>query len=247
MSQDPYQRPAGTGEADDLQFERAEPAPPPAGVGEPVATSASAPPAAPPGITVCAACHRPISNMYFEARGKVVCPRCRDAVESAASASGGAFVKALLYGIIAGAAGAAIWYAVRRYWNLQHGIVALAVGLMVGGAVRTGSGRRGGTSYQLLAVVLTYLAIAGNYLPDLLAIGFSRNDPPLLVVVNAVIGALLQPFLRGMSGVIGMIIIAFALWEAWRMNASPQIVFNGPYHLAPAHVAPPPMSPSIRA
>jgi hypothetical protein len=37
---------------------------------------------------------------------------------------------------------------------------------MVGGAVRTGSGERGGRIYQFLAVFLTYSAIVGMFLPE---------------------------------------------------------------------------------
>jgi len=46
--------------------------------------------------------------------------------------------------------------------------VAVLVGVMVGKAVRKGSGGRGGRGYQVLAVVLTYCCIAANYVPDVI-------------------------------------------------------------------------------
>ena len=45
----------------------------------------------------------------------------------------------------------------------EIGLVAIVVGLLVGGAVRKGSGARGGWFYQLMAVALTYAAISGSY------------------------------------------------------------------------------------
>ncbi len=58
-----------------------------------------------------------------------------------------------------------IYYAIIRTTGWNIGIVAVLIGLMVGGAVRKGSGNRGGLGYQLLAVFLTYSAIAAMLLP----------------------------------------------------------------------------------
>ena len=73
--------------------------------------------------------------------------------------------KALLLGSIAAAVGAVIYYAITQITGLNLALVAVVVGLMVGGAVKAGSGHRGGRFYQLLAVLLTYTAIAAMYLP----------------------------------------------------------------------------------
>ena len=92
MTYDPQCPPGGTDAIDDLQFDRAEPAPIPApqspagatpGLGEPIPATSSPPFPGAPAVTVCAACHEPIADVYFEGNGKVVCPRCRDAVLAA--------------------------------------------------------------------------------------------------------------------------------------------------------------------
>jgi hypothetical protein len=138
--------------AEELQFDQAE-----------FTTPATAGPA-------CTVCKQPIAEEYYELGGKVICTRCRQGVEAAfrgGSRLSRAF-KALVLGSIAAVIGALIYYAIIRMtgWNL--GIVAVVIGLMVGGAVRKGSGNRGGRGYQFLALFLTYSAIALMLVPDVL-------------------------------------------------------------------------------
>jgi hypothetical protein len=49
-------------------------------------------------------------------------------------------------------------------WNFS--LVAILVGYMVGGAVKTGSRGWGGRFYQFLAIFLTYSALVGMFLPE---------------------------------------------------------------------------------
>ena len=77
-------------------------------------------------------------------------------------------------GLLAGLAGAALWYAVRRTTGFEIGLIAIVVGLMVGVAVRKGSKGRGGWFYQTLAVVLTYGCICAQYMPDIVQ-GFVQH------------------------------------------------------------------------
>ncbi len=139
--------PEEDGEA--LQFDQAE-----------FATPASDGPA-------CTVCHRPIADEYYELNGKVFCARCRHGVE-AAFRGGSPFarvIKALILGSVAAAVGASIYYAIIRTTGWNIGLVSVVVGLMVGGAVRRGSGNRGGLGYQFLALFLTYSAIVAMLLP----------------------------------------------------------------------------------
>lgn len=120
--------------------------------------------------THCSACSTAIPDVYYEANGKVVCSSCRDKIEAALSQGSrlGRVVKACGFGTIAAAIGAILYYAIMRITGLNIGLVAVVVGLMVGGAVKAGSGSRGGRFYQLLAVFLTYSAIAAMYIPDMM-------------------------------------------------------------------------------
>ena len=115
----------------------------------------------------CGVCHSPIDGEYYETGGKVFCPSCRHNVEAAFR--GGSRVarvfKALILGSVASAVGAVLYYAILRATGYNIGLVAVVVGVMVGRAVRTGTGGRGGRFYQFLAVFLTYSAIVAMYVP----------------------------------------------------------------------------------
>jgi len=44
---------------------------------------------------------------------------------------------------------------------------------------------------------------------------------------------LAAPFLAGAQNLIGLLIIGFALWEAWKFNARRQVPISGPYQIGP--------------
>ena len=83
---------------------------------------------------------------------------------------------ATVLGLLAGLAGATLWYLVRVSTGYELGLIAIVVGLIVGVAVRKGSRERGGWFYQTLAIVLTYACIGAQYLPDVLAAARRRTS-----------------------------------------------------------------------
>jgi hypothetical protein len=74
---------------------------------------------------------------------------------------GANMVGALVYGLVAGAIGAAIWFAIVVVTNYQVGLLAVIIGALVGTGVMIGSGRKRNMRLQLLSVVLTLAAMAG--------------------------------------------------------------------------------------
>jgi hypothetical protein len=146
MSSEPDDRPPAPAT---LQFDRAE-----------YAESA----AASTGIR-CALCKQLIPASYYEINGRVTCPACRENVVRTAMRGSrfGRFLRASFAGALAGAVGAGIYFGVAAISGYEIGLIALVVGLLVGGAVRWGSRARGGWFYQLLAIFLTYMAIASSY------------------------------------------------------------------------------------
>ena len=135
---------------DDIQFDQAEYATP-----------------APAGPT-CGLCHQPIADAYYEIGGKVFCTTCRGRIEQAFRGGSrlGRVLKAFVFGTAAALAGGALYFAIIRTTGITpYGLIAVVVGFMVGGAVKAGSGNRGGLFYQFLAVFLTYSSIVAMHVP----------------------------------------------------------------------------------
>lgn len=129
---------------------------------------------------VCAACGQTVDGTYYEINGQAHCDPCCGEIE--ADRLGGSrparVLRATILGIIAGAVGAAIYYTVAALTGYEIGLIALLVGLLVGGAVRWGSKARGGWFYQCLAMFLTYAAIGVSY--GLFMAQAIAEDPSLL-------------------------------------------------------------------
>jgi hypothetical protein len=215
-------------------------------------------PRAEAAASACGACQRTIPDQYFEAGGQVFCPACKAAVQ--ASLTGGSrfvrLLKATLFGSVAAAVSAAAWYGIVKLTGYELGIVAVVVGLVVGGAVRAGAERRGGWLYQSLAVLLTYVAIATSYVPMVMdsyreqavkeaapeesasEVGESGGEvapkevDEVLVLVVGIVGGFVLPVAQVFDGgFIGLLIVSFALYEAWKINKRQRIDFSGPFQL----------------
>jgi hypothetical protein len=181
------------------------------------------------------------------------------------------FVRALTFGLLGAAAGAAIYFAILALTGYEIGLVAIVVGLIVGKAVHVGSRGRGGWAYQTLAVSLTYSAIVVTYIPFILfaadeqfaleeaefadgqvtvtamvpnvdagdAVPIEISDAELaeleaelaalemdpIGIGGVLMGvgflfviAALAPVLAGFENIVGLLIIGFALHQAWSLN-----------------------------
>jgi len=117
----------------------------------------------------CVLCSGVIEKSYFQLAGQTVCPTCAQQANAGQSRPSHSLVlRALLYGVGA-ALVCSICYAVITYaTGLELAIAAIAVGYLVGRAVRIGSNGLGGRRCQIIAVVLTYLSITTSYIPLLI-------------------------------------------------------------------------------
>lgn len=235
------------------------------------------------GQVQCGFCGREAQGVYFQVGDTVSCTGCKNEREAGPRGSRlGRFSKALVFGLVAGAIGAALWYGVRRLTGYEIGLIAIVVGFMVGAAVRFGSGGRGGWRYQVLAVGLTYFSICLNYAPDVVSGLLARaeqgeageaapeGEGPASVPVPSpvapatdvapgeearpggiaggvaalalfallvVVISLAAPFLGGFENVLGLLIIGFGLWQAWKMNAATPIEISGPFRIGTSPAA----------
>lgn len=137
---------------------------------------ASDPAARTAGGVACSFCRHAIADAYFTVNDKPVCGRCKAAIERAVAQSRTrrAFGKAFASGLGAALAGAAIYYAVLALLNIEIGIVAIAIGYMVGYAIRKAV-RGGGRRYQILAACLTYSAVGVAYVPVVMTAAGAKN------------------------------------------------------------------------
>ena len=218
-----------SGGQQELQFDRVEGAAP--------AAAAAA----------CASCQRTIPDVYYEAAGKVFCAQCREAAQASLLGGSGMarLLKALALGAVAAAISAGVWYAIIELTGYELGIVAIAVGIAVGMAVRVGSEGRGGWAYQLMAVLLTYVAIGTSYVPLVMesmreaaaeeATEEATAEPAVsetILLVTAIAIGLAVPVLQVTEGgFIGLLIVGFALYQAWKINVRQTIAFSGPFRV----------------
>lgn len=123
--------------------------------------------AAPPEGVTCVVCQKTIADRYFDINGQPTCDRCKQQVarEAETPKGFGVFGKAVLFGLGAALLGAALYYAVIAITEFEIGLVAIAIGFMVGYAIRMATANRGGLRFQILAIVFTYWAVGLAYMP----------------------------------------------------------------------------------
>jgi hypothetical protein len=208
----------------------------------------------------CAACRRPIDGPYFKINGAQACADCATKIRAQIPRdSHAAFVRALVFGIAGALAGFALYVIFALATGLVIGFVSLAVGFIVGKAMNLGSRGVGGRRYQLVAVLLTYLAVSLSAVP--IAIYQMRQQhqaqaqaqtqssdaaPHEHMSVAKVIGVLAlvgiaSPFLdlqNPAHGIIGLIILFVGIRFAWRFTAGRTVNVSGPYTPSAAGPAP---------
>ena len=234
-------------DSSDLQFERAE-----------FAGGHSGP--------TCSTCKRPADNEYHHLNGRVFCTSCRAKIEQSIDKlrRSGSLARAALFGLGAAIVGALIFYGVTAATGYEFGLIAVVVGLLVGKAVRKGSGSMGGPKYQALAMVLTYFSIASTYVPPLTKAYYAQEQQhqtaetqasaqapsrtpaprprvhlgvvPFYTIMFAL--ALAAPVLGGFRNIIGTVILGIGLWEAWKFNRRVVVKFTGPFAVAAAQPSP---------
>src|SRR4051794_30039538 len=132
------------------------------------------------GAVTCRSCNRTITSAYYDVNGQTLCVGCSGRVQAMTETPRGAapMLKAGLFGLGGGIAGAIIYYAVIAITNFEIGIVAILIGYMVGYCVRKGAGGHGGRRFQVLAGALTYAGGALGYSPIAGKGGLEGRPPP---------------------------------------------------------------------
>lgn len=217
--------------------------------------------ASPTAARVCARCQTSVQDEYFEAQASVLCPECASDL-----GSGGPLLRPFGFGLAAMAVCTLGWFLIIKLTDSEWGLVAIGVGLLIGFAVRHGSLGRGGFKYQALAMALTYASITFSHVPFVIqglteaqsesqasegARPTPKSAPPpasaepdapptsggfVMAWGIVLLIALVSPFLAGTSGLMGLVIIAIALYEAWKINR--RVPISGPFRLGLAPATP---------
>lgn len=155
---------------------------------------------------------------------------------------------------------------------MQLALVTIGIAFLIAKVVRKAAAGVGGRRFQVLAVVLTYLAACMGYAPSLIksvknsldehahsaaassntsstegagSLPTAAPEPAAKVDGFAVVkffglmfGILLAaPFLEFTEAPIGLLIVAFGLWEAWKLSRGVPLTVDGPYRVRSASTA----------
>jgi hypothetical protein len=136
------------------------------------------------GADICKSCNKPVAGSYYRINGALACERCKEQLEAQLPKdSHAAFMRGLIFAVGGAILGLILYSAFGIITGLEIGYISLAVGYIVGKAMRMGSRGIGGRRYQVVAVILTYAAVSMSAIP----IGISqyakekKNPPPAQV------------------------------------------------------------------
>jgi len=118
------------------------------------------------GVEACKSCKQPLTGRYFRINGSVACERCTEQLKAQLPKdTHSAFVRGLVFGIGGAILGLVLYSGFGIITGIVIGYASLAVGFIVGKAIRFGSGGIGGRRYQIAAVLLTYAAVSMSAIP----------------------------------------------------------------------------------
>jgi len=118
------------------------------------------------GHQICAGCKKPLSGSYFRINGALACDACTQQIKMRSPQdSHSTFVRGILFGIGGAIAGLILYSTFTIVTGIIIGYVSLAVGWLVGTAMKKGSQGVGGRRYQIAAVALTYSAVSLSAIP----------------------------------------------------------------------------------
>jgi hypothetical protein len=114
----------------------------------------------------CKSCKQAISGNYYRINGMLACQRCAEQVQQQTPKdTHAAYVRAITLGIGAAILGFILFAGFVIITGISLGYISLAVGFLIGKAMKMGSGGIGGRRYQIAAAALTYAAVSMAAIP----------------------------------------------------------------------------------
>ena len=174
---------------------------------------------------VCGICGQVIAVRSYIVESRVACVTCASrGTKPVEHVDHARFLRGILFGGGAAVFGCAFYAAFSIVTHMYLGFIAFAVGWFIAKAMLIGSLGERGRKYQIAAAVLTYAAISMAWIPILMAAAlrdpFTQPDWAKLAA-KLVVWGLASPLLQvqfGVSGMLGLLILAIGLRIAWRMT-----------------------------
>ncbi|MBO0910536.1 MAG: hypothetical protein J2P13_01985 [Acidobacteria bacterium] len=214
------------------------------------------------GSEHCQFCKQPVGSRYYRVNAAMACASCGErAQHERAKDSHSLFTRALVFGIGAAILGLVLYAVFAIATGLVVGYLSLAVGYIVGKAIKMGSKGAGGRRYQIAAVLLTYAAVSLAAIP--IGISYAKEkkthqtrqeqsqadsggapSAPVPGERSSLGGALLQLTFLGLAspfvelagdpfhGLIGLVILSVGIRIAWQLTAGPATEIFGPFETA---------------
>ena len=129
------------------------------------------------GTEHCQFCQEPLGRRYYRINTGMACAGCAERIQHELPKDGHTqYARGLLFGIGGAILGLIIYATFGIVTGLMIGYVSLAVGYIVGKAIKKGSRGAGGRKYQITAVALTYAAVSLAAIPIYISVySKSRN------------------------------------------------------------------------
>jgi hypothetical protein len=123
---------------------------------------------------VCKSCKQPITGDYYRINGLLACQSCANQVrQQGPKDTHSAFVRSITFGIGGAILGFILFAGFVIITGISLGYISLAVGFLIGKAMKMGSRGIGGRRYQVAAAALTYIAVSMAAVP--IAIHYYRD------------------------------------------------------------------------
>lgn len=118
------------------------------------------------GSDTCKSCKQALTGRYYRINGSLACDRCTEQLKAQLPKdSHSAFVRGIVFGVGGAILGLILYSGFGILTGIVIGYVSLAVGFIVGKAIKFGSGGIGGRRYQIAAALLTYAAVSMAAIP----------------------------------------------------------------------------------
>src|SRR6266699_285612 len=138
------------------------------------------------GSDRCKSCQQELTGTYFRINGMLACEKCtRQLQEQTPKDTHATYVRGILFGVGGAIAGLILYSAFSIITEVQIGFVALAVGWLVGTAIKKGSNGVGGRRYQIAAVALTYAAVSLSAIPLGISYLMKEKKPAVATTASA--------------------------------------------------------------